>query len=83
MLRVMSASDVANYFNVSRTTIHRLKGRVDETGSVNDKMRSGRPRPTSAVEDRFILPTIVTYADYSSLLVALHVIGTVIMTLAE
>ena len=54
MLRAMSVVQVARHFNVDRGTIQRLKARLNQTGSVNDRRRSGRPRCTSAPEDRAI-----------------------------
>ncbi|CAC5396534.1 unnamed protein product [Mytilus coruscus] len=37
---------VANHFNVSRMTIARLKTRLRDAGTTNDRPRSGRPRET-------------------------------------
>ena len=37
-----------------RTTINRLVGRLRKTQSTNDTPRSGRPRVTSHVQDRYI-----------------------------
>ena len=54
MLRNMSINDVASFFNVDRTTISRLKVKTMQTGDVVDLRRSGRPRKTSAAEDRHI-----------------------------
>ena len=45
---------VAQQFGVHRTTIERLKRRKERTGSVKDFERSGRPRVTTAAEDRAI-----------------------------
>lgn len=49
-----SQSVVARQFNVVRSTISRLWRRFQETGSVADRPRSGRPRVTTPAEDRFI-----------------------------
>ena len=45
---------VANHFGVSRVCINKLRYRLQATGSVNDRPRSGRPRVTTAAEDRHI-----------------------------
>ena len=50
----MSSSAVANRFGVSKRSIERLRLRERQTGSVNDRPRSGRPRKTSFAEDRRI-----------------------------
>lgn len=47
-------TEVARHFNVSQSTISRLLSRFQETGAVTDRPRSGRPRVTTAVEDRFM-----------------------------
>ncbi|KAK3105855.1 hypothetical protein FSP39_007173 [Pinctada imbricata] len=47
-------SDVASHFGVTRITILRLASRYKTTGSVNDRRRSGRPRVTTAAQDRYI-----------------------------
>ena len=57
MLRSMNASDVARHFHVSHTTIYRLQERINVTGSAVDRRRTGRPRVTSAAEDRHIRAT--------------------------
>ena len=49
-----SRRDVANQFHVSVATLSRLVRRYRETGDVKDRVRSGRPRITTAVEDRRI-----------------------------
>ena len=49
-----SQSVVARQFNVVRSTISRLWRRFQETGSVADRPRSGRPRVTTPANDRFI-----------------------------
>ena len=57
MLRSMTAAAVARHFGVSRSTISRLQGRLVTTGSVADGRRSGRPRVTTAAQDRRIRTT--------------------------
>ncbi|CAC5420354.1 unnamed protein product [Mytilus coruscus] len=46
--------DVANNFGVSKLTITRLMSRLRQTGSSNDRPRSGRPRETTLRQDRRI-----------------------------
>ncbi|KAK3091830.1 hypothetical protein FSP39_022977 [Pinctada imbricata] len=48
-------SDVASHFGVTRITISRLASRYRTAGSVNDRRRSGRPRVTTAAQDRYIV----------------------------
>ena len=43
----ISQNDVARRFSVSRSTIARLVQRVNTTGSLSDRPRSGAPRVTS------------------------------------
>ena len=57
MLRSMAATDVARFFNVHKSTIHRLSQRLAQSGTVSDRRRSGRPRVTSVAEDRHIRTT--------------------------
>ena len=45
---------VANHFGVSRQCIYDMKTRMQVTGTVNGRPRSGRPRITNAAEDRHI-----------------------------
>ena len=45
---------VAATFGVSEGMISKLKAKFRETGDVKDRPRSGRPRKTTAEEDRFI-----------------------------
>lgn len=45
---------VARHFGVSRQTIAALWTRYHNTQSVNDRPRSGRPRVTTAAQDRYI-----------------------------
>ena len=50
--------DVANQFNVHRSTIIRLRDRHRATGTVSDLPRSGRPKVTTHHEDRYIAVTV-------------------------
>ena len=50
--------DVANQFNVHRSTIIRLRDRHRATGTVSDRPRSGRPKVTTQHEDRYIAVTV-------------------------
>ena len=50
----ISQNDVAGRFGVSRSTITRLVQRVNTTGSLSDRPRSGAPRVTSVRQDVFI-----------------------------
>ena len=54
MLRALPVTSVARFFNVHKTTIHRLVQKVRNNGPVSDRQRSGRPRKTSDAEDRHI-----------------------------
>ena len=45
---------VANHFGVTRQTISNLWRRHNATGNIRDRPSSGRPRVTSAVQDRYI-----------------------------
>lgn len=47
--------DVADRYNVSQSVISRLNNRFNETGSVMDRPREGRPRSTNAREDRLLV----------------------------
>ena len=51
---VDSTAEVADIFNVSQRQVQRIRKRYEETGDVFDKPRSGRPRMTTAREDRFL-----------------------------
>jgi len=53
----MQAKAVAAHFGVAASTISRLKGRFNETGSVQDRPRSGRPKKKSDADDRYIAVT--------------------------
>ncbi|VDH89894.1 Hypothetical predicted protein, partial [Mytilus galloprovincialis] len=46
--------DVANNFGVSKLTITGSMSRLRQTGSSNDRRRSGRPRETTLRQDRRI-----------------------------
>ena len=48
---------MSHAFNVHKSKIHRLLQRLTQSGSVSDRRRSGRPRITSATEDRRIRTT--------------------------
>lgn len=50
----MSVSAVARTFGCTRATIYSLQRRVQQTGSTQDLPRAGRPRVTTAQEDRYI-----------------------------
>ena len=45
---------VARLYNVQRSKISRLLQRYQQSGSTADRQRSGRPRITSAAQDRYI-----------------------------
>ena len=51
----MSATVVAQHFVCTRKTIERLQRRFRVTGNVADRPRSGRPRVTTAADDRYIV----------------------------
>ena len=50
----ISARDVARHFQRHESTISRLLNRLQQTGNVADRFRSGRPRKTTPPEDRFL-----------------------------
>ena len=50
----VSQNVVAGQYNVSRSTISRLVQRVNVTGTVDDRPRSGAPRVTSIRQDNLI-----------------------------
>ena len=50
----LSQGEVARRFGMHRTTINRLVGRLRTIQSTDDRQRSGRPRVTSHVQDRYI-----------------------------
>ena len=49
-----SIGNVAQHFNTHKTMISRLWNRYNATNSTNDRPRSGRPRVTTAQQDRYI-----------------------------
>ena len=51
----MSATFVSRHFGYIGKTIERLRGRFRVTGNVADRPRSGRPRVTTAADDRYIV----------------------------
>ena len=53
-LKTRFTAEVADTFNVSQRQVQRIRKRYEETGEVFDKPRSGRPRKTTAREDRLL-----------------------------
>ena len=51
----MSATVVSQQFGCTRWTIECLRRRFCVTGNVADRPRSGRPRVTTAADDRYIV----------------------------
>ena len=51
----MSATVVLRQFGCTRKTIERLRRRFRVIGKVADSPRSGRPRVTTAADDRYIV----------------------------
>ena len=51
----MSTTVVSRHFGCTRNTIERLRKRFRVTGHVADRPRSGRPRVTTAGDDRYIV----------------------------
>ena len=51
----MSATVVSRHFGCTQKTIERLRRRFRVTGNVADRPRSGRPRLTTAADDRYIV----------------------------
>ena len=49
-----SQNEVARTLNVNQNTISRLWNRFQQTGSADDRQRSGRPRITTHGKDRYI-----------------------------
>ena len=49
-----SQSEVARTLNVNQSTISKLWNTFQQTGSTNDRQRSGRPRITTPGQDRYI-----------------------------
>ncbi|KAJ0058622.1 hypothetical protein NL108_017991 [Boleophthalmus pectinirostris] len=54
-LKTRSTAEVADTFNVSQRQVQRIRKRSEMTGDVFDKPRSGRPRKTTAREDRLLI----------------------------
>ena len=46
-----SVNEVAQQVNVSRQTIHAIKVKIRQTGTVKDRQHSGRPVVTNAVDN--------------------------------
>ncbi|KAK3083895.1 hypothetical protein FSP39_004845 [Pinctada imbricata] len=65
--------DVVSHFGVTRVTISRLASRYRTTGSVNERRRSGRPRVTTAAQDRY---TVTSHLRNRFLTVPSTTIGT-------
>ena len=53
-LKTRSTAEVADTFNVSQRQVQRIRKRYEVNGDVFDKPRSGRPRKTTAREDRLL-----------------------------
>ena len=53
----VSVADVARQFNCHRNTIIKLQRRYHQNGSVRDRPRSGRPKVTTARQDRHLTLT--------------------------
>ena len=51
----MSATVVSWHFGCTRKTIERSRRRFRVTGNVADRPRSGKPRMTTAADDRYIV----------------------------
>ena len=49
-----TVAGVVNHFGMSRECINSLRNRLQATGTVNDRPRSGRSRATAAAKDRHI-----------------------------
>ena len=49
-----SQNEVARTLNVNQSTISKLWNRFQQTGSTNDRQRSGRPRIITPGQDRYI-----------------------------
>ena len=64
----MSSRNIALQFNVNHTVIGRLIQRYHQTGTVNDRRRSGRPRLTFPREDRLLTRHIKQRVQYDYLL---------------
>ena len=53
----LSTRQIAREFNINQSQVSRLLQRWRQTGGVDDRQRSGRPRLTSARQDRALLRT--------------------------
>jgi len=53
----MAVTNVARNIGVSHCIISRLRTKNNATGSFKDRPRTGRPRKTTAIEDRYITLT--------------------------
>ena len=51
----MSARDIVRHFQRHEWTISRLLNRLQQTGNVADRPKSGRPHKTMLREDRFLM----------------------------
>ena len=49
-----SVANVSRLFGCTRATINRLRTRFQTRGTVQDRPRSGRPRVTTAADDRYM-----------------------------
>ena len=54
LLQGATQQEVATALGVHQTTVHRLHGRLVHFGNTDDKSRSGRPRVTTARQDRLM-----------------------------
>jgi len=54
----MAVTNVARNIGVSNSTSSRLRTEINATGSLKDRPRTGRPRKTTANEDRYITLTL-------------------------
>jgi len=61
----MSARVVARRFGCCRKTIDRLAARYQQTGTVHDRQRPGRPRVTTARADSLITLTHFSIGSHS------------------
>ena len=60
-----STTRVAHILRVTRRTICNLKARIRETGTVDDRPRSGRPAATTEHQDRFGTERTRTFERYT------------------
>ena len=54
LLQGATQQEVATALGVPQTTVHHLQGRLVQFGNTNDPPRSGRPRFTTARQDRLM-----------------------------